>query len=299
MKKLRHIVEYLALRPLIMIVDILPLRTAVRFASALASLYFALDLRRRPVAIDNIIKSGIETDPARAADMAKQSYRSFAALAVESLKSKPIMDAQDLDANLEVHISPELEALLDDEEQGIILATGHLGSWELAAQVLSTRKPVAGVTRGMNNALVDRWMQKRKPRHNFYLMPKYEPGKSGRFMEVLKKGHILALMIDVHAHHRGMMIDFFGRPASTYTAIALLHLVTGTPLCFGYCRRTGEMKYEINAVGPIRHKKTGNKEDDIRAVLTQLTQELETAVRKAPEQYLWAHRRWRRAASGS
>jgi len=140
--------------------------------------------------------------------------------------------------------------------------------------------------------LTDRLIKKRQPRHRFSLTPKYNTDIR-RLLATLGEGHILALMTDQHARKNGMMVDFFGIPAATYTSAALLHLVTGTPLCFGYCARTGVMKYRIVAGPPIKVEPTGNKEGDIRRILESIHGQLESAIRDYPEQYLWAHRRWR------
>jgi lauroyl/myristoyl acyltransferase len=53
------------------------------------------------------------------------------------------------------------------------------------------------------------------------------------------------------------------------------------------------MSYKFKAIAPIIHKSTGNRENDIREILEKLTAELEHAIRQNPEQYLWAHRRWK------
>jgi KDO2-lipid IV(A) lauroyltransferase len=254
---------------------------------------YSLDSRRRKVAQQNILRSGITSDPAEAARIARKSFHHFGRVILESLKSAQILDGDNWAEHVEMNIPPEMRAHMEQTQQGIILATGHFGSWEMAAQFLSHSKPVAGITKRANNPYVDRLMQKRKPRGRFRLIPKYDPTNTNRFLEVLKNGEVLAFMIDQHARARGMMIDFFGRPASTHTAVALLHLVTKFPLYFGYCRRKDDSSYEVHAVGPLTHKPTGNKSEDIKAVLESLNRELEKAIRSDPTQYLWAHRRWR------
>ena len=90
-----------------------------------------------------------------------------------------------------------------------------------------------------------------------------------------------------------MMVEFFGHEASTHTAIALLHLTTKIPICFGCCRRTGPFKFELSATGPFTFERTGNKEQDVRLILEALNHELEEQIRQDPSQYMWAHRRWK------
>jgi KDO2-lipid IV(A) lauroyltransferase len=144
----------------------------------------------------------------------------------------------------------------------------------------------------MNNPYTNELMKKRKPRNRFTLTPKHD-ADMGRLLTTLKQGSVLALLIDQHARKGGMMIDFFGIPASTHTSHAMLHLITKTPMCFGYCVKTGPMKFKFKALPPIDITKTGKRDDDVKAILAALTKELEDAIRAYPEQYLWAHRRWR------
>ena len=143
----------------------------------------------------------------------------------------------------------------------------------------------------MNNPYTDALMKKRKPRNAFTLTPKHS-ANMGRLLKTLRSGNILALLTDQHARH-GMMVDFFGISASTHTSHAMLHLITKTPMCFGYCVKTGPMQFMLKASLPITVPRTGKRDEDVRGILEQLSRELETAIRAYPEQYLWAHRRWR------
>lgn len=292
MKKLRHLAEYAALRVLLIVVDALPLSAAHRLATGLADLYFVAAARRRDIACDNIRRSRIATDEVEVRRIAKHAFRHFAGLVIDSLKSDRYFTPDTWRDRVHLDIAPETQALLEQPHQGLILISGHLGNWEIAAQVLSFIKPVVGITRDMNNPYTNKLMKARKPRHNFTLTPKHDADMS-RLLGTLKDGHVLALLIDQHARSRGMLVDFFGRPAATHTSHALLHLITKVPLCFGYCVKTGPMQFTFKASPPLRITRTGNRNADVRAILEALTRELESAIRSHPEQYLWAHRRWR------
>lgn len=292
MRRLRHLIEYGLVRALLFLIDRLPLGLCDRLANAGADLVYGLHASRRRTAIENILRAGIAADRREAARIARASFRHFARLVVASIKSDAYFRNRPWQECIDWQASLELLRILDDPAQGLILACGHLGHWEIAAQLLSHRKPVVGITRRMNNPYVDRLMQRRKPRHRFELTPKHD-AHMGRFIASLKEGKVLAIMIDQFARDRGMMVDFFGQPASTHTAIALLHLVTKTPLCFGYCIETAPMRFQFHAVGPLRFEPTGDKQGDVRRILEQLNRELEAAIRAHPEAYMWGHRRWR------
>ena len=292
MKKIRHLSEYVLTRLGLALIDSLSAPNALSLATRLARTWYALDKNRRQISIANILKSKITSDHDEAVAIARDSFGHFAQVVVESLKSSDFLPENKWRDRVELDFPSELMDDLKNRERGIILASGHFGSWELAAQLLSRFKPVVGITRRLNNPYTDRLMQKRKPSDGFRLTPK-RSDDSSRFLATLKRGEVLAFMIDQHARNRGMMVDFFGTPASTHTAIALLHLVTRAPLYFGFCLRTSPMTFKVKAVGPILQQPSGNRSSDIRKVLERLNMELENAIRANPGQYLWAHRRWR------
>ena len=41
------------------------------------------------------------------------------------------------------------------------------------------------------------------------------------------------------------------------------------------------------------HEPTGDRDADVRAVMEAMNRQLERVIRSYPEQYVWAHRRWR------
>ncbi len=289
---MRHLLEYLLLRSVLAAVDGLPFAGAGFLARRLADLWWAVDFPRRRIARDNILRSGIETDAGRARTLSRRSAEHMGMVVIESLKSAEVLDDDRRRDHLRLEIAPDVTAVLEDPEQGLIMASGHFGNWEIAAQLLSRYKPVAGITRAMNNPRVEELIQRRKPRYRFHPIPKYAADPK-RFLSVLGSGEILALLTDQHARTGGVPVDFFGHPATTYTTAAMLHLVARVPLCFAACRRTAPMRFEITTSPLIHHPPTGNKKRDVHAILTTLNQHLEAVIRKAPDQYLWGHRRWR------
>lgn len=281
------------LSPGLALLDRLSRERADRMAANLGSLAYAADRRRRDIACANIRLSGIATNEAEVRRIAKASFRHFGRVVKDSLTTGDLFEGDDWHAHIDLELDPACMELLNDPHQGVILASGHLGNWEVAAHYLTTLKTVTGVARPMNNPYADALMHQRKQGQRLQLIPKHDISPA-RFFTALKSGGALALLIDQHARRKhGMMIDFFGAPASTHTSPAMLHLVTGAPLCFGYCVEDRPGHFLFKTPPPITIQRTGNREHDVRQILTQLTRHLEEAIRAYPEQYLWAHRRWR------
>jgi len=292
LKEIRYFIEYCLVRLILFLFDALPYRFACMIGIGAGTIYWWIDRKRQKVAVANILKSGVETDPKKARVIAKKAVHSMAILLVESLRSNEFLEGDKMYDHLTFDIQPDVMAALEDPDKGLIIASGHFGNWEVAGHYISRFKPVAGITRKMNNPRVEKLVKQRKSRYRFRPIPKHD-SNTGRFLEILDEKEILALLFDQHAGSYGLMVPFFGHPAVTFKTVAMLHLVTRTPLCFASCKRVGPMKFELKSSNLIQVKRSGNKEEDLRNILTQLNRDLENVICEDPTQYLWAHRRWR------
>ena len=288
----RHRIEAGFLGALLFVVDRLPASAACALARVAARLWWWLDRPRQKVAVANILRAGVETDARRARRLSRRSAEHFGLVVIEGLKSADVLEAADADRRCRLDIAPDVLEVLEDPGRGLIMASGHFGSWEVAAHRLSRWKPVAGITRRMNNPRAEALIQQRKGRYRFRPIPKHA-ADPGRFLSVLEEGEILALLMDQYAGRKGMPVPFFGHDASTFTTAAMLHLVTRQPLCFAACRRVGTMRFVLETSPLIERRPSGDKKRDVRALLLALNGHLEAAIRRHPDQYLWGHRRWR------
>ena len=281
------------MRAMLAVLDRLPTSAAFAFARRAADAWFRFGATRRQVAMDNIRRAGIATDAPRARRIARASFRHFAVMAVESALSGRFLRADNWRDCVELDVAPETMRLFEDPNQGVILCSGHLGNWEIAAQILSFIKPVIGIASRMANPETDRIIQARRQGFQYEAAPKFAPEDPRRMLKVLKRGSALALLGDQNATPDGIWVPFFGRPACTHRSIPIVHMVSKAPMLFGYCVRTGPARFRMVAGPPIRAERTGDREADVRAILQEYHARLETAIRAYPEQYLWAHRRWR------
>ncbi len=281
------------MRAMLAVLDRLPMRAAFAFARRAADMWFLFGAKRRKVAVDNILRAGITTDPRCARKIAHASFRHFAVMAVESAISGRFLREDNWRERVELQVAPETMQLFEDPNQGVILCSGHLGNWEIAAQILSFIKPVIGIASRMANPETDRIVQARRQGFQYEAAPKFAPEDPRRMMKVLKRGSALALLGDQNATPDGIWVPFFGRPACTHRSIPIVHMVSKAPMLFGYCVRIGPARFRMVAGPPIHIQRTGDREADVRAILGEYHARLEEAIRAYPEQYLWAHRRWR------
>ncbi len=289
---LRYRLEYAAVRLGLGLVDLIPLRCCPGLAAVLGDLAYAFDIRRRRIAIGNILGAHVAENPAQAKPIARAAFRHFVLLMIESLKAQKVLTPATLSNHMVLHVPPETQALIDDRTAGALTAVGHFGNWEVMAHILSFKKPVVAIAQPMKNPFVNRLMARRAPDARFKTIPKHEKGLM-RLINPLKQGCTLAIMIDQHAMKKPMVVDFLGRPACSHQSIARLHLITGVPIVYAACRRTGLLQFDIRLSKPYFFPSSGDRDRDVHTILKALNEELETDIRQTPEQYLWGHRRWR------
>jgi KDO2-lipid IV(A) lauroyltransferase len=126
--------------------------------------------------------------------------------------------------------------------------------------------------------------------------------KKGDFDEMvllLNKGGNLGLLCDQDAGPRGVFVDFFGTPASTFKSIALLALEYDALVMVGYSIRIDDTsgdhwwpRFEVGCEALIDPREIQSN-DPVGEITRQYTKALERAIRRAPEQYFWLHRRWK------
>jgi Kdo2-lipid IVA lauroyltransferase/acyltransferase len=149
------------------------------------------------------------------------------------------------------------------------------------------------VARAMDNPILARFLQKSHFRGNVTIISK-KNGFTGDIMRQWKSTRsALTIVMDQHAGKEGVRVDFLGRPASTHTSPARIHLASKTPIVVGAFLREGLFKYRMIGTPPIAFTPTGNKEKDIETLTAAMNERLGQLIRQCPEQYLWMHKRWR------
>ena len=286
-------VEYVFARIGVWLVEHTPPRLACAMAKFVGNIAYLILPQRRRIAIDNILKAGFATNTREARRIARASSRSIALTIAESFIIHRFKDAE---SRVELEMSAAAKAAIDNSKCGFICYSGHFGNWEIGAQALSRFRPVTGIARRMNNERVQALMDRKQMRADFETIDKHS-GRPMDMVRALKRNRALAILSDQHAHgDSAVVIDVFGRPAKTYPSPVVLQQLTGAPIFFTYALRIGFMRFRLHFSEPIFFKVSReNKMADIQAATQDLSKRLEEIIRQYPEQYLWAHRRWKYA----
>ena len=265
-------------------------RHAYGIGCGFAALSWPFFRRRQRIAIDNLLKCRIAADEPAARRIAKRAWCHLAGHICEALCVPSVVTAENWREHLDFsEADPELvRLLLDTPDKPVLLVSAHHGVWEAATNILSFARPMIAIARVQNNRFVAGWMKKHHFRGPVTIVDK----NHGFTPEVMRQWErdraAMTILMDQHAGN-GVMLDFLGRPAQTFTTATRLALRTGHPIVIGSFVRIAPYRYRMVGGPPIVFPKN----TDRNAATQLLNDRLSAAIRAYPEQYLWAHRRWR------
>ena len=297
--KLVDYLQYLGLRVFAMFMHMFDVRTNYRTARWIAELLWRFDRRHRRIACGHLRLSFPDWPEKRIRRAARKSMHHMIFLAVDMLFTPRLIQLNRWARHVRLQNMGELVRILLEQETGVILLTGHFGNWEVVGYLMATLGfPSVSVARPLDNPYVNDYVMGVRERTGQSIL--YKKGAAYSMSDVLERRGALAFIADQDAGRKGMFVDFFGRPASTYRSIALMALRHQVPVVVGYGKRLGNnFRFEMGIQRIIHPHEWQEKPDPQTWITQEFTRALEQVVRAAPEQYLWVHRRWKHRPDGT
>jgi KDO2-lipid IV(A) lauroyltransferase len=266
---------------------LLPYGPAIRLGRLLGRLGYRLIPRRRHIAEVNLKLCFPDLDERVRTRLVR---RHFESLGVGLLMSGFAWWASDAKLRPLVRLDglEHLEQAIA-QGRGAILLSAHFTDLELTGRLLSLHHPFAVMYRRHENPVIEQAFAKNR-QHRFTAAI---PRDDIRLMvRTLRQNHAVWYAPDQSFKGtNSALVPFFGIPAATNTGTSRLAKVARAPvlLFFGY-RLPGGQGYRL----VIRPPLAGFPTDDPSADATRINGLIEQAVRLAPEQYLWIHRRFKK-----
>jgi KDO2-lipid IV(A) lauroyltransferase len=291
--RVRWRVEHFFVRGMLRLIEALPVGVAMAVAGGLGRLMHAVLRGRVKLARVQMAQAlGLAPDDARVRADVRACFRHFMRIPVELITLEKTLKSRRPEEILRLHGREHVDRVLA-AGRGAICVTGHLGNWE----VLGTLAPrlglsATGVGRPLDNPLIDAELAALRGRFGQRIVAK--DGAGVKLMRELKQGRPISLLLDQHAGRAGVRIPFFHATASTTTFIAALAHRLGLPLLPVFSR-CGARPHEVDvAIGPpIECDPDLPDDEDAFRMTLAFHRRLEAAIRAAPDQYLWFHRRWK------
>ncbi len=180
------------------------------------------------------------------------------------------------------------------QRRPLIMVTGHYGNFEIGGYTLGLLGyPTFSVARRLDNRFLDRYIGELRAETGQYIIDKNEGFED--ILRVIEGNGRLAFLADQSAGPKGCWVDFFGRPASAYKAMALLSKQYSAPILVCDVSRVNNtpMRFRIEPLGFYDPLDPPEGLESVFEITQWFTSLLEQRIRQAPEQYWWLHRRWK------
>ncbi|MGM0607696.1 MAG: lysophospholipid acyltransferase family protein [Candidatus Muiribacteriota bacterium] len=172
------------------------------------------------------------------------------------------------------------------KNKGVILITSHFGNWELAGSLICKKGfNLDVIQKKQNNLDFDKVLNHYRQINGMKPIDRKIGLRKG--VQALKKGEILALLVDQKAKIGGVEAEFFDHNASTTPLPAKLYQKYKSPIVFMYSKRIGTLKFEVNF-----YELYQPENEDIMEITQYINNSIENYIRETPEQWLWVHNRW-------
>ncbi|MCK5943513.1 MAG: lysophospholipid acyltransferase family protein, partial [Planctomycetes bacterium] len=289
--RLRDRVVYVAARVAIGTAARVPQWLGYRAAALLGKLWFRVDGRRRRFALRFLQQAYPELSEREQLRLGSQATASLFMVPLDMARLTRLLDrGGDL---AQVCDFTGVQRQLDKVRPPFFGLTAHLGSWEVAAAGIAQLCGKAhGIARITKNPLLNRWLLGTRERGGLKIHP-----RRGGFRDLanaMADGGVGLQVVDQNQRLRGVFAPFFGKTASCERAAVSLALRRGYPIVVGAALRRGVgFRFDVIAEEPFVPESTGDKEADLLRAVGQVNERLERLIRRAPEQYLWIHDRYR------
>jgi Kdo2-lipid IVA lauroyltransferase/acyltransferase len=287
--KLRFQFERLAFQVVTLFARILPRHFFLRCGRAFGRLAFRLDKRHRLVALENYRHAYPESKNSE--EIIRKCYEFFSSYLFDMLASFPRFDAKRM-KDYEINGLEYVEQAYK-KGKGAIFFAAHYGAWELNALAQAALGfPLGLLVRRLDNPYLEELLERLRCSNGNFTIDKKQGFRP--MLKALREGKVLAFLMDQNVTTEDrVFVNFFGRPASTTPAVALLKLKTDCELIPVSAYPLDGDRYHFSYGAPVEVPLTGNREQDVLMITQECTSRLEAAIREHPAYWLWMHRRWK------
>jgi len=259
-----------------------------------AAMWQALPSRRRLAAQTIAERLGLPGDEAEALARASFVHTARSFLEIFCLDR---VDARFMSERLTIR-DPEIFRSWRESERPGVVATAHLGAWELMGGIagrLIQDRPKMVVVRRPKDLALHRTMLRLRSRADLEIVE--HRNAAFKVLKGLRRGGMAAFLVDHNAsREEAVFLPFLGRTAAVNAGPALLAVRAKALVWPAFLlREEGRpARYILRMEPPLDTAALdGERQERIAAAAGFYTRAVERAVRACPAQWFWMHKRWK------
>ncbi|MBR4422904.1 MAG: lysophospholipid acyltransferase family protein [Mailhella sp.] len=266
--------------------------SGIRFlGNTVGSLIWLAVPGRRALATRNVSER-LGLDPARAAEVARESFRSAGRAFLEMLLTRRF----GIESPLLRMDPPDSLERLRACGRPIVAATAHFGAWELLASMLGQLyedpRPRLVVVRRYSDPAVHAFIEGQRQAQGAQMVGHRQAAMT--VLRALRKNGIAAFLVDHNTKRQeAAFIPFLGKEAAVNLGPAIL-AVRAKALIWPVALARDGGGYVFRTQDPLDTALLeGSFEERVRRAAEFYTGAVEHFVRREPEQWFWMHDRWK------
>ena len=224
--------------------------------------------------------------------LTQQVFDSYARYYLESFRLPTLTSAQVAASfTVEGYHENMLPAL--DRGKGVILALPHLGGWEWAGRwAADLGNKMTVVVEPIQPPELFEWFADLRRKFGMTVIP-LGPDAGPAVLKSLRNNEVLCLLSDRDITGGGIEVEFFGERTKLPAGPATLAIRTGAALLPTAAYFTDRGVGHHGVIGaPMNCERHGKLREDVQRITQELAYELETLIRRAPEQWHLLQPNW-------
>ena len=220
-----------------------------------------------------------------------EAYRTFAECARSMTEGLEQWGPRPKPLDIRV-VGGELVELALAEGRGLIVITGHFGSWEIAARVTGRLgRPASMVTAHEPNPTARQFIHELRTRHGFNVIYSDRSMFTGLpILQALRRHEIVGMQIEPWGPKPGSHeVLFCGRPTRVQLGPFAMARIAKAPIVAVFALRTGIRRYELHVTGRFDPTTRAESVAALEATATAYGK----LIREYPSQWLMFEEVWR------
>ncbi|MCX5696130.1 MAG: lysophospholipid acyltransferase family protein [Candidatus Omnitrophica bacterium] len=268
----------------------LPLKTAYRLGIFAGDLYSAFAFIDRRRVLENLKIIFPEKSSCELVIIRKKLFHNFAKYLVDFFRFHKL-DMEYIKENIHVKNMHYVDSSLS-ESNGVILASAHLGNWELGAVVVSMLGySFLTVALPHKSKKVNAFFNGQRQSKGVHVLPLGNAAKG--CIKALRRNEVLALVGDRDFVGKGIVMDFFGKPTIFPLGPAVLSLQTKAKIVPAFMLRNADDSFDLIMDKPIEYEPGTDKEKDVKEIIRRYKTVFEDYIRRYPDQWYMFRRFWK------
>jgi KDO2-lipid IV(A) lauroyltransferase len=283
------VVNYLLYRIGQLIALNLPIKLGYKIAIFFSDLHYLFASKDRRLVKENLKVIFPEKSSREIRRIRLRVFRNFAKYLVDFLRFQKL-DAQYIKKNIRFENRHYFDEALS-RGKGVVVLSAHLGNWELGSAIVAILGyPFYVVALPHKNKKVDAFFNEQREGKGIKVVPL---GRAVRTcLNALKENKMIGLVADRDFTEKGIIIDFFGKPAYFPEGPAAFALKAGAVLVPAFMLRNKDDSFTLKIEKPLEFSPGAKENNALAELVKKYKVIIEDYIRRYPDQWYMFRKFW-------